>query len=268
MAIIGSILGDIAGSRWEMGRPNDLDWKHVELFTDECFFTDDTVLTVATEYALKMVLDFAETYKRFARWYPGVSYGAAFLNWVHSDSLEPYGSFGNGSAMRISPIVDYATDEAELKRIVCESAGCTHNHLEGLKGAEVTAVCAWMAKYGATKNDILQYALSMYPADKYRFSPAMDLATLRDCYSWDVTCQGSVPVAIRCFIESEDYESFLRNVLSLRCDTDTLGAIGGCIAEEYYGKTGFDDYTLLAKYLDKRLLSFLDPYDLDSEWNL
>lgn len=259
MAIIGAILGDIAGSRWEMGRPDDLDWKHIELFTDGCFFTDDTVLTVTTRYALKLKMNFADAYKQFALWYPNVSYGAAFSNWVHSDTMRPYGSFGNGSAMRISPIVEYANDEAELKKIVCESVSCTHNHQEGLKGAEVTAVCAWMAGHGAAKNDILKYALFMYPADKYRFSPAMSLTTLRECYSWDVTCQGSVPVAIRCFMESEDYESFIRNVLSLKCDTDTLCAIGGCIAEEYYGRTGFEDSTLLSKYLDARLLGILEP---------
>ena len=265
MAIIGSILGDIAGSRWEMGRPDDLDWKHIDLFTDDCFFTDDTVLTMATAYALTADGCFARAYKTFARSYPNVTYGAAFRDWAYSENEAPYGSFGNGSAMRISPIVDWAKDESELKGMACESAACTHNHSEGIKGAEVTAVCAWMAKTGATKDEILQYALAMYPADKYRFSPVWNLAALRECYSWDVTCQGSVPVAIRCFIESEDYESFLRNVLSLRCDTDTLGAIGGCIAEEYYGKTSFDNQALILRYLDKTLMTILNKCGLDYE---
>ena len=117
----------------------------------------------------------------------------------------------------------------------------------------VTAECVFMARTGATKNEIYEVAYKNYPSSEYKYGVDRSLDSYRDTYRWDVTCQGSVPVAIRCFLESEDYESFIRNVLSLPCDTDTLCAIGGGIAEEFYGGTGFDDEALLKRYLDDRL---------------
>jgi len=253
MAIIGAILGDIAGSRWEFGRPKDLDWKHIDLFTDDCFFTDDTVLTVATKYALLNNIPFADAYHKFGNDYPNCSYGSSFHTWLHFEDKKPYNSFGNGSAMRVSPVVDLSKTHAQVISRADFSAKCTHNHPEGVKGAGVTAACGWMAKSGASKKEIEEYVSRQYSAEKYRFPVSISLKELRERYRWDVTCQGSVPVAIRCFLDSEDYESFLRNVLSLTCDTDTLCAIGGGIAEEYYHGTGFDEDILLRKYLDENL---------------
>lgn len=253
MAIVGAILGDIAGSRWEFGRPKDLDWEHIDLFTDECFFTDDTVLTVATKYALQNNVSFADAYHKFGNDYPNCSYGGSFDTWLHFDDKEPYNSFGNGSAMRVSPVVDFTETKDAVLWESTQSAMCTHNHPEGIKGAYVTALCAWMAKVGASKKEIEEYANKQYPSDKYMFPVSMSLKELRENYRWDVTCQGSVPVAIRCFLDSEDYESFIRNVLSMHCDTDTLCAIGGGIAEEFYHGTGFDEEKLLRKYLDGKL---------------
>lgn len=253
MAIIGAILGDIAGSRWEFGRPKDLDWEHIDLFTDDCFFTDDTVLTVATKYALQNNVSFADAYHKFGNDYPNCSYGSNFDTWLHFDDKEPYNSFGNGSAMRVSPVVDFTETKDAVLWEATQSAICTHDHPEGIKGAKVTAACAWMAKRGATKKEIEEYANRKYPQNDYMFPVSMSLKELRVKYRWDVTCQGSVPVAIRCFLDSEDYESFIRNVLSMHCDTDTLCAIGGGIAEEFYHVTGFNEDELLRKYLDERL---------------
>lgn len=253
MAIIGAILGDIAGSRWEFGRPKDLDWEHIDLFTDDCFFTDDTVLTIATKYALLNNIPFADAYHKFGNDYPNAGYGGSFDTWLHFDDKEPYNSFGNGAAMRVSPVVDLSDTHAQVMSRADFSAKCTHNHPEGIKGACVTAVCGWMAKSGASKKEIEKYANKQYPVDDYRFPVSISLKVLREKYRWDVTCQGSVPVAIRCFLESEDYESFIRNVLSMKCDTDTLCAIGGGIAEEFYHGTGFDEDYLLKKYLDENL---------------
>ncbi len=253
MAIIGTILGDIAGSRWEFGRPRDLDWKRIDLFTDDCFYTDDTVLTVATKYAILNNIPFADAYHKFGNDYPDCSYGGSFHTWLVLDDKQPYNSFGNGSAMRVSPVVDLTDTKDAALWEATQSALCTHNHPEGVKGASVTAICAWMAKNGATKKEIEAYAKSQYPSDKYRFSVLTPMEELKEKYRWDVTCQGSVPVAIRCFLDSEDYESFIRNVLSLVCDTDTLCAIGGGIAEEFYKGTGFDEEYLLKKYLDDNL---------------
>lgn len=257
MEIIGAILGDIAGSRWEFRRPNDLDWEHMDLFTDDCFFTDDTVLTVATKYALQNNVSFKEAYHKFGNKYPNCSYGCVFESWLGSKWSKPYNSFGNGAAMRVSPVVDSATTHAEVMGRAIRTAECTHNHPEGIKGAGVTAVCAWMAKTGASKTEIGKYASRQYSSKEYRFPVSMTLKELRERYRWNETCQGSVPVAIRCFLDSEDYEGFIRNVLSLPCDTDTLCAIGGGIAEEFYRRTGFDEDKLLKKYLDEYLYKFV-----------
>lgn len=253
MAIIGAILGDIAGSRWEFGRPKNLDWKRIDLFTDDCFYTDDTVLTVATKYAILNNIPFADAYHKFGNDYPNCSYGGSFHTWLVLDDKQPYNSFGNGSAMRVSPVIDLSNTHAQVMSKADFSAKCTHNHPEGIKGAIVTAVCGWMAKTGASKKEIEEYANSQYQSDRYMFSVSTPLKELREKYRWDVTCQGSVPVAIRCFLDSEDYETFIRNVLSLVCDTDTLCAIGGGIAEEFYKGTGFDEEYLLRNYLDDDL---------------
>lgn len=253
MAIIGAILGDIAGSRWEFGRPKDLDWEHIDLFTDDCFFTDDTVLTVATKYALRNNISFADAYHKLGNDYPNCSYGGSFDIWLCCDDKEPHNSLGNGSAMRVSPVVDLCETKDMVLWKATQSAMCTHNHPEGIKGAYVTALCGWMLKTGASKKEIEEYASKQYPSDQYMFPVSMSLKELREKYRWDVTCQGSVPVVIRCFLDSEDYESFIRNVLSMRCDIDTLCAIGGGIAEELYHGTGFDEDKLSRKYLDERL---------------
>lgn len=260
MAIIGAILGDIAGSKWEFGRPDNLDWKNVELFSDENRYTDDTVLSIATKYAIENHIPYAVAYHTFGNEYPNAGYGGSFCSWLSEDALLPYNSYGNGSAMRVSPVIDYfglGDKVGDVAVMAQNTAICTHNHIEGIKGAVVTAVLGWMAKCGATKREIERYALEQYPADTYAYPVSMCLDDIRKTYKWDVTCQGSVPVAIRCFLESENYESFLRNVLSLKCDTDTLCAIGGGIAEEFYHGTNFDNVFLLQKYLDTKLYNLI-----------
>ena len=255
MGLKGAILGDIIGSRWEFVRPRNLDWKNIELFSDECMYTDDTVMSIATKWALDNDKPFAEAYQKFGRMYPRAGYGGMFNEWIYESNPQPYGSFGNGSAMRVSYVADKFYNLDDVIKYATMSAECTHNHPEGIKGAVVTAVCSFMAQRGATKEEIFDYALEMY-GHEYEFSVIYSLEELREFYRWDVSCQGSVPVAIRCFIESEDYESCIRNVLSLRCDSDTLGAISGCIAESYYGRTGFDDK--LKDYLDYDLMEYLN----------
>lgn len=260
MAIIGAILGDIAGSQYEFSRPDDLDWKHCELFTDKCHFTDDTVMTLATKMAILdkraeyyRTCPFEEYYRKFGRQYPNIGYGMMFKSWINDDNRQPYNSFGNGSAMRCSYIGEHYSFLSDVCAFALTSAKCTHNHDEGVNGAVVTAVCISLAKSGFSKEEIYKYVLGEYPSSRYKYGVDLSLDSYRDTYKWDVTCQGSVPVAIRCFLESEDYESFIRNVLSLPCDTDTLCAIGGGIAEEFYHGTGFDEDTLLRRYLDDNL---------------
>lgn len=257
MAITGTILGDIAGSQYERRRPTDLDHRKCELFTERCRFTDDTVLTLAVKHAIQNKLPYADTIRDFARRYPNAGYGKSFVSWVNNKNSGAYNSFGNGSAMRCSYIGEHFDTEAEVVGQAKSSAECTHNHPEGVKGAIVTAMCVYMARTGASKEEILKYTAKNYPKSDYRYSSEYKLEEYRDSYQWDVSCQGSVPVAVRCFLESEDYESFLRNVFSLTCDMDTLCAIGGGIAEEFYHGTGFDDDKLLKEYLDEYLYGIL-----------
>ncbi len=251
MAVTGAILGDIAGSQYE-GGPCD-NPQNCEIFTKRARFTDDTVTTLAVKYAIDHNMPFVKAFKKIGRNYPDCGYAPMYEKWVFSDDTEPYGSWGNGSAMRTSYIGEYYEDESDVEKMAAECAAVTHNDPEGIKGAVVTAKCIWMAKHGRSKQDIYDYVLEQYPENTYRFSIDKDLAYIRENYDWDVSCQGSVPVAMRCFYESDSYESFIRNVFSFDCDCDTICCIGGGVAEEFYGGTGFDDDKLLCNYLTEEL---------------
>ena len=259
MAMIGAVLGDIAGSQYEFTRmrPKDLDWKNCELFTDKCRFTDDTVLTIGTKKAIledKENPNFGLWYQKMGIAYPLAGYGGMFRQYLEDPDRRPYNSFGNGSAMRVSPVVDLYDDYREVIDMAKLSAVCTHNHPQGIKGAVVTAACANLAKTTKSKDKIYEFAKQFYGNEEvYKYPVTMSLDDMRKIYHWDVTCQGSVPAAIRCVLEADSYEEFLRNVFSLPCDMDTLGAIGGGIAEELFGLKDIGYGTLLKKYLDDYL---------------
>lgn len=259
MAIKGAILGDIIGSQYEFKKPKDFDYKTALLLSDNCKFTDDTVLSLATKYAIENEADFSTAYKLFGLKYRGVGYGARFCEWL-DESPKPYGSYGNGSAMRVSYIADRFDNIEDVIKFATKSAECTHNHLEGIKGAVTTAVCILMAKQGCSKEEILKYAIAQYPKKHYAFSPAFNLVEIRDRYIWNETCQGSVPVAIRCIYEANNYTEFIRNVFSLNCDTDTLCAIGGGIAEELFDNT----YDEILPFSDKVFEKYLDEFLLQT----
>lgn len=227
MAVIGAILGDIAGSQFEFNRPENLDYKHCELFTNRCSYTDDTIMTLAVKKAILADADFTKTMREVGQPYPYSGYGGRFYEWMYGENPKPYNSFGNGSAMRVSFVGEHFDALEDVISMAEKSAEVTHNHPEGIKGAVVTAVCIWMARHGKTKEDIFQYVLEQYPAEKYEYSIAVPLDKLEKIYQWNETCMGSVPAAMRCFYESDSYESFLRNVFRLKCDSDTLAAIGG-----------------------------------------
>lgn len=254
MALIGAILGDIAGSQYEYDRPRNLDWKNCELFSDHCEYTDDTIMSLAVKFAADHDGNYEAAMKVIGRQFPTCGYGPAFWNWIFTDGSQAYNSFGNGAAMRVSYLADKFDKLEDVQKAARESAIVSHNHIEGIKGAVVTATCIWMAKHGKTKEEIYNYVLAEYPEDDYRFPISRTMKDLRENYSWDVTCQTSVPVAMRCFYESTDYESFIRNVLSMPCDTDTLCAIGGGVAEEFYHGTGMDNDALIHRYMTNELL--------------
>lgn len=258
MAITGAILGDIAGSQYEYDRPKHLDWKNCKLFSDACEFTDDTVMTLAIKYAIDHNIEYEQAMKAIGSKYPLCGYGPRFFDWIFTPGSCAYNSFGNGAAMRVSYIGEYFDSIKDVQEEAAKSAIVSHSHPEGIKGAVVTATAVWMSRLkSATKEDILNYVMKEYPKRDYKFHAGHSMDYLRENYSWDITCMTSVPVAFRCFYESHSYESFIRNVFSLNCDSDTICAIGGGVAEEYYGLGNINANKILNKYLDNVLLAIV-----------
>ena len=259
MAVKGAILGDILGSQYEFGRPEDLDWKRVPLYRkSKCAFTDDTVMTLAIKKALVEGKDLTESMVEIGKHYPFAGYGGNFEGWIFGEEHKPYNSWGNGSAMRVSFVGEYYEEYDEMQQIAAKTAELSHNHPEGIKGAVVTASCIWMARHGQGKEEIYEYVLKEYPKEQYEYSIGYSLDEIRPRYRWNESCQGSVPAAMRCFYESQDYESFIRNIYSLDCDSDTFGAIAGGVAEEYYGGFGtIPAEEILEKKLSKELYAIL-----------
>ena len=242
----GAILGDIAGSRFEFSKPAGFHPRKVDLFANGCFYTDDTVMTIATKYAIKKGISYAKAYGLFGRKYPKVGYGTMFKQWLDSCSEKGYNSFGNGAAMRVSYIGRHFRTLEEVEKEAGKSAACTHNHPEGIKGAVAAAGCTFLAYTGCSKKEIRDYA-----SDTFGYDLRKPLFLRRPFSKFDNTCQGSLPLALVCSLERHDWESCIRNVFSVKCDTDTIGCIAGGIAEAYYGKTGFDNDALLRRYLIK-----------------
>lgn len=242
----GAILGDIAGSKYEFSRPERFDPRKVKIFANDCCFTDDTVMTVATKYAVLKGVPYAKAYGLFGRKYPSAGYGAMFKRWIDTYCERGYNSFGNGSAMRVSFIGEYFETLKKVEDEAAKSAVCTHNHPEGIKGAQAIAGCIYLGRHGASKKEIKGYAQK-----RFGYSLGKPLSFYRMFSKFDMTCQKSVPLALRCFLDSDSWEECIRNVFSVKCDTDTIGAIAGGVAEAYFHGTGFDEEQLLRRFLIK-----------------
>jgi ADP-ribosylglycohydrolase len=226
--MIGAIAGDIIGSVYER---NPVKTENFPLFNKHSRFTDDTVLTVACAYAILHRIGYGEAIRTFARKYPRAGYGASFFRWMMKDGEGPYNSWGNGSAMRVSP-VGFAFDSAErVFEEAKKSAEVTHNHPEGIKGAQSVALAVFMARNGKSKEEIRREIETRFSYDLSR-----TLAEIRPGYSFDVSCQGSVPEALIAFFESSSYEDAVRKGISLGGDSDTIGCIAGGIAQAFYKK--------------------------------
>lgn len=259
MSIKGAVLGDILGSQYEYKRPKNLDWQNIPLIIEgKAKFTDDSVMMLAIKKALIKEADLVETMVEVGQKYPFCGYGSKFFWWINGQDHEPYNSWGNGSAMRVAFVGEFYEDHEEMQAMAAKTAEVSHNHPEGIKGAVVTATCIWMAKHGKSKQEIYNYVLSEYPPEEYEYSIGYSLDEIRPRYKWNESCQGSVPVAMRCFYESSNYESFIRNIYSLLCDSDTFGAIAGSVAEEFYHGFGdIDADGILKNHLTEDLYEIL-----------
>lgn len=232
--MIGAIIGDIVGSVYEW---HNIKTKDFEFFAKKCHFTDDSVMSLAICKALmEAKKDFSDlssltirAMQELGRKFPHAGYGGGFRRWLSSPDPEPYNSWGNGSAMRVSGCgyVAKTLEEAiELSRKVTE---VTHNHPEGIKGAEATTVAVFLARTGNSLSEIQD----VINRDYYKMNFSLD--EIRDGYSFDVSCQGTVPQALKAFFESTSFEDAIRNAISLGGDSDTLAAITGAVAGAYYG---------------------------------
>ena len=237
----GAILGDIIGSPYE--HDQDSKTKDFKLFRRRSRFTDDSVMTIAVADAIlrakatdalgdeaQMKELFTDAIKMWGRRYPKAGYGGRFTSWLQQDDLEPYYSFGNGSAMRVSPAAWAAENLEQTRTLARWSAEVTHNHPEGIKGAEAIASAVFLARTGRGREDIRAYTAREFGYDMNRTCDG-----IRPDYHFDVTCQGSVPEAIIAFLDGDGFEDVIRTAVSLGGDTDTLAAMAGSIAEAYYG---------------------------------
>lgn len=225
--MIGAIAGDIIGSIYEQ-RP--IKTKQFLLFNDRCYFTDDTVLTVAIADAILTGRSYRQSLQKIGRLYPRAGYGGSFIQWLHTDNPQPYNSWGNGSAMRVSPVGFAFQSEAEVLLHAKLTAEVSHNHPEGIKGAQAAALAVLLAKTGIGKNQI-RASIS----DEFGYNLNRTIDDIRPDYSFDVSCQGTVPEAIIAFLDSDSYEDAVRNAISLGGDSDTLACITGGIADAFYG---------------------------------
>jgi ADP-ribosylglycohydrolase len=225
--MIGAIAGDIIGSVYEAA---PIKTTAFPLFDPRSTFTDDTVLTVATAEAILAGEDYAAAYRRLARAHPHRGYGGSFRRWFRQEDARPYHSWGNGAAMRVSPVGWAFDDERAVLREAEKSAAVTHNHPEGIRGAQATALAVYLARRG-TGREGLRAAVAAHCG--YDLERRLD--AIRPGYGFEVSCQASVPEALICFLESRDFESAVRNAVSLGGDSDTQACIAGGIAEAFYG---------------------------------
>ncbi len=233
--MIGAAIGDVAGSRFEFHNHKSKDFP---LFTPNCHFTDDTVMTAAIAVAVmahkehNVPLDKMATLwmRKIGRDYPSAGYGGMFSGWLYSVNHEPYDSYGNGAAMRVSACGWAADSLSEALRMSNEVTKVTHNHPRGLEGAAMTTAAIYLCRQGKSKEAIREY---IEGHSSYKFYQTID--EIRPLYCFDETCQGTVPVALQCFFESQDFVDCLRLAISVGGDSDTLAAIACSIAEAYYG---------------------------------
>ena len=250
--MLGAIVGDIVGSRFEFANTHRTDF---ELFADGCNYTDDTICTIAIADALLRGADFADTLQTWCRRYPHPkgAYGGRFHQWIYTTPPVPYRSFGNGSAMRVSPCGWLPTRDAVLSQAKA-SAECTHNHPEGIKGAISIADAIYQLRGGASKADLKKHL-----EETYHYDLTQRVDYIREHNSFDETCQVTVPQAIVCFLEGRTFEEVVRLAISIGGDSDTIGAIAGSLAEAHFGIPAEIEQRALA-YLPEDMRQVVDSF--------
>lgn len=257
--MLGAIIGDIAGSRFEW---NNQKTKEFELFTGRCRPTDDSIMTIAIAKAIldsegdlaKLEQNTVKYMQQFGRRYPDAGYGERFYDWIFTKDPQPYNSFGNGAAMRVSPCGFAAGTLQEAKALAKAVTKVTHNHPKGMKAAEAVAVAIFLARNGKKLAEIREHIEQHY----YKIDFTLD--EIRPSYRFDVTCQGSVPQAFEALFESTGFEDAIRNAISIGGDSDTIAAITGGMAEAYYGiPSTIRDKALL--FLNDDLLKIVHSFE-------
>jgi ADP-ribosylglycohydrolase len=240
--MIGSLSGDIIGSIYER---HNIKTKDFVLFSDRCFFTDDSVLTISLADSILEGTPYVENLKTFYQLYPNGRYGACFQQWAQSSEHGPYNSWGNGAASRISPVGYAYNDLDTVLRKAKEFTEITHSHPEGIKGGQAIAAAIFLARTGNSKTEIKKYV-----EEKFRYDLSTPVEKIRPTYKFDESSQGTVPPALRAFIDSSDFEDAIRTAVSLGGDTDTLACITGGVAEAFYG--------IVPETIQQKVYSILD----------
>lgn len=257
--MIGAIVGDIAGSRFEWNNHRS---KIFALLPDSCFFTDDSIMSLAVCDAIlksragktPLADEAVRSMQSLGRPYPDADYGASFFHWIYSDHPRPYNSYGNGAAMRVSACGYAGRTIEEVRTLSKTVTAVSHNHKEGLKGAEATAVSVFLARSGMSKEALRRYVNRNYYAIDFT------LDSIRDTYEFNETCQETVPQALEAFFESVSFEDAIRNAISIGGDSDTIAAITGAVAEACYGVPD-DIRKRTLSFLDDRLLAVLSAFE-------
>jgi len=250
--MIGAIAGDIIGSVYEF---DPIKTKDFELFQLRCRFTDDSVLTMAIARAIMSDGDYRKALWELGREYPHAGYGASFYRWLESSDPQPYNSWGNGAAMRVSPVGFAFETVDDVLQQAQRTAEVSHNHPEGIKGAQATALAIFLA--GATRDkDLIRSEIT----ERFGYDLARSTDEIRPAYKFDVSCQGTVPEAIISFLESETYEDAVRTAVSLGGDSDTLACITGGIAEAYYGPVPREIRDAVREYLTDELWAIVEQF--------
>ena len=257
--MIGAIIGDIAGSRFEW---NNYKSKKITLFNKKCRPTDDSVMSLAVAKAIlvckgnyeELSANAISCMQELGRIYKDAGYGGSFFKWLFAEDPQPYHSFGNGAGMRVGPCGFAAKTLEEAKELSAMVTRVSHDHPEGMKGAEAIAAAVFLAKSGESKEEIKAFIEENY----YKIGFTLD--GIRKRYTFDVSCQGSVPVALEAFFESTDFEDAIRNAISVGGDSDTIAAMAGAVAEAYYG---IPENTILGAldYLDSREIEILRDFE-------